>query len=217
MKFPLLIINLKLYKEGLNPAIPHIIKDVSKETGVEIVLCPSHTLLKEYSKILPVFSQSLDPLKEGAYTGHMIAEYVKHAGAIGALLNHSEKKMQLKDVKLAVERCKAFNLLSCVCADDNEVKQIANMDPDMILAEPPELVGGNISVSVARPDVIKNAVMVAKDISPKIKVLCGAGIKNGNDVKKAIELGADGVGVGSGIVKAPDMEKALRDIVSGFL
>ena len=87
----------------------------------------------------------------------------------------------------------------------------------MILAEPPELVGGNISVSTARPEIIRNSAERVKKISPATMVLCGAGIKNQSDVKKAIELGAGGVGVASGIVKAHDIEKAMRDIAGGLL
>ena len=216
MRFPVLIINFKVYKEALKP-IAYLAKAVAAETGTEIVLCPSHVFLKDVSKIMPVFAQNIDPAELGAHTGAVIAEYVKAAGGIGALINHSEKRIPMSDIKVCVERCKAVGLLSCVCAaSEQEVEQIAKMNPDMILIEPPELVGGNVSVSTARPEIVKNSVEIAKRINRSIKVLCGAGIKNRNDVKKAIELGADGVGVSSGIVKAPDIEKAIRDIAAGF-
>jgi len=216
MKFPALLINFKVYKEALKP-VADVAKAVAKETGVEIVLCPSHIFLKEIAQIMPSFAQSIEPLEEGAHTGAVIAEYVKAAGGIGTLINHSEKRIPMRDIEICIERCKAAGLLSCVCAaTEQEVEQICKMFPDMILIEPPELVGGNISVSTARPQIVSNSVRIAKAISNNIKVLCGAGIKNKADVKKAIELGADGVGVSSGIIKAPDIEKAIHDIASGF-
>ena len=55
-----------------------------------------------------------------------------------------------------------------------------------------------------------------KDIDEKVKVLCGAGVKNGKDVAKAIELGADGVLLASGIVKAKNKETVVRDLASGL-
>lgn len=216
MRFPALLINFKVYKEALKP-LAQIAKNVSKETGVEIVLCPSHVFLKDVSSIMPVFAQSIDPVEPGAHTGAIVAEYVKASGGIGTLINHSEKRIPMRDIRICIERCKAAGILSCVCAaSEDEVSEIANMVPDMILVEPPELVGGNVSVSTARPEIIQNSVKIAKTISKNIRVLCGAGVKSGNDVRRALELGADGVGVSSGIIKAPDVEKAIRDIAAGF-
>lgn len=217
MHFPALIINLKVYREGFDDRIANIAKKVSDETGTEIILCPSHILLKDFSKIVPVFAQNIDTIEEGAFTGAITAGAVKHAGAIGTLINHSEKRMNISDVKICVDRCREVGLLSCVCsATESEVETIAGMKPDMILIESPELVGGDISVSTAKPEIIRNSCEIAKRISDKIKVLCGAGVKNRNDVKRALELGADGIAVSSGIVKAPDIEKAIYDIVNGF-
>jgi triosephosphate isomerase len=49
-----------------------------------------------------------------------------------------------------------------------------------------------------------------------VKVLCGAGITNGNDVKKAIELGTYGVLVASGVVKAENPKKVLIDFAEAL-
>jgi len=216
MHFPVLLINFKVYKEALKTIAP-VAKKIASETGVEIILCPSHLFLKEVSQIMPVFAQSIDPVEDGAHTGTVIAEYVKVAGGSGTLINHSEKRIPMQDIKICIERCKVAGILSCVCAaSEDEVREIVKMGADMILVEPPELVGGNVSVSTARPEIVRNSVEIAKKISKNVKVLCGAGVKSGNDVRKALELGADGVGVSSGIIKAPDIERAIRDIVAGF-
>jgi triosephosphate isomerase len=47
-----------------------------------------------------------------------------------------------------------------------------------------------------------------------VPVLCGAGVKTGKDVRRALELGAKGVLLASGVVKAKDPRKALQDLVS---
>jgi triosephosphate isomerase len=39
-------------------------------------------------------------------------------------------------------------------------------------------------------------------------------VKNGNDVRTALDLGADGVLLASGVVKAQDPEAVIRDLVS---
>jgi triosephosphate isomerase len=45
-------------------------------------------------------------------------------------------------------------------------------------------------------------------------VLCGAGIKSGLDVSKAIELGVSGVLLASGVTKSSNPKEALEDLVS---
>jgi len=67
-------------------------------------------------------------------------------------------------------------------------------------------------VSQARSEVVTETVNEIKKINPEIKILCGAGIKNGGDVKKALELGTVGVILSSGIVKATNSEDVLVDI-----
>ena len=47
-------------------------------------------------------------------------------------------------------------------------------------------------------------------------MLCGAGVKNGRDVAKALELGTDGVLLASGVVKAKDRRSVLMDLVAGL-
>jgi triosephosphate isomerase len=55
-----------------------------------------------------------------------------------------------------------------------------------------------------------------KKINPRIKVLCGAGITNKEDVKKALELGTVGVLVASGIVKAENPKKVLIEFAESI-
>ena len=47
-------------------------------------------------------------------------------------------------------------------------------------------------------------------------VLCGAGIVSGEDVARAVELGADGVLVASSVVKAEDWEAKVRELANSL-
>jgi triosephosphate isomerase len=60
-------------------------------------------------------------------------------------------------------------------------------------------------------------VSEVKKYSSKVKLLVGAGVKTKEDVKKAIELGTDGVILASGVVKAKDVSKAIEDLASGLV
>ncbi|HEX2022586.1 MAG TPA: triose-phosphate isomerase, partial [Candidatus Thermoplasmatota archaeon] len=63
---------------------------------------------------------------------------------------------------------------------------------------------------------VSGAVRAVKDLAPQTKVLCGAGVKTGKDVRRALELGADGVLLASGVTLAKDPEKAMLDLLEGL-
>ena len=71
-------------------------------------------------------------------------------------------------------------------------------------------------MTAANPEIVRNTVNAVKKVNPNVKVLCGAGVKNGKDVAKALELGAEGVLLASGVVKAKNPEEVLMDLVSGI-
>ena len=83
---------------------------------------------------------------------------------------------------------------------------------DLIAVEPPELIGGDISVSKAEPEVIERSVQMLG----QNRVLVGAGVKNSDDIRIALSLGASGVLLASGVTKAPDPYAVLMDLVSGL-
>jgi triosephosphate isomerase len=90
----------------------------------------------------------------------------------------------------------------------------ATLRPNFIAYEPPELIGGDVSVTSAEPSIISDVV---KACNPKnVRVLVGAGVKTSEDARKSIELGADGVLIASGIVKAREPAKALNAIIHGI-
>ncbi len=116
-------------------------------------------------------------------------------------------------IKKTVLRLKDLALASIACAGTSEMaSEISKLNPDFVAIEPPELIGGDISVSQAKPEVITTTTESVK----RMPVLCGAGIKTTLDVKKAVSLGAKGILVGSGVCLAKNPEKALRELLEGF-
>jgi len=88
--------------------------------------------------------------------------------------------------------------------------------PDYIAVEPPELIGGNRSVSTARPEVVSGTVEAVRRVSPSTLVLCGAGVHARGDVARALELGADGVLVASAVTRSGDPRVAIAELLAGF-
>jgi triosephosphate isomerase len=64
--------------------------------------------------------------------------------------------------------------------------------------------------------VVSDAVNAVRRVDANIPVLCGAGVKTGKDVRAALDLGAKGVLLASGVVKAADVRGALSDLVGGI-
>jgi triosephosphate isomerase len=128
------------------------------------------------------------------------------------LINHSERQLKLTDIDATIARAREVNLTSVVCTATAALSaNVAELKPDMIAVEPPELIGTGIPVAKAKPEVVTGAVKVVKQINPDVVVLCGAGLTKGEDVAAALRLGTEGVLVASGIVKAKDPYKVLLD------
>jgi len=221
MKTPILIINMKEYEQSLGEGaleIAKAAKNVLEKHDVGILVAPPPLIFSKVAEIIPTISQHIDPVESGSHTGAVLAEEIKKMGGVGSLINHSEKRIPIEDIKKAIGLCNKYDLVSIVCAQDSEeAKKLAIYGPDFIAVEPPELIGGDISVSTAKPEVITETVEKVKHTSPQTEVLCGAGVKTAEDVKKALELGAKGVLVASGIVKADDVEGAIEKLVKGML
>jgi len=187
---------------------------VSKETDVSIAVAPQFVDIVSVAKAveIPVFAQHLDPVKPGSYTGHVLAEAIKEAGAMGTLINHSERRLKLVDIDAAIELAREKELISCVCVNNPSVSAAAAaLKPDIVSIEPPELIGTGIAVSRAQPEVVTKTIKLVRGINMDVTVLCGAGISHGEDVATALRLGAQGVLVASAVVQAKDPYSILRE------
>ena len=222
LDIPAIIVNFKVYREvegAKAVSVALACQKVAEESGVSVAVCPPMVELSRVAAAvnIPVLAQHVDARKPGSNTGWITPEMIASAGAVGTLLNHSEHRLEITDLKSSVAACKVNGLISVVCADSSETSgAMAFFRPDFIAVEPPELIGGDISVTSARPEVVSDAVHAVHRVDANIPVLCGAGVKTGKDVKEALRLGAKGVLLASGVVKATDVAKALSDLVSGI-
>jgi triosephosphate isomerase len=217
LQTPLIIVNFKTYLEATGKKAVELAKKaekVSLETKVSIGVAPQHTDMDTVAKTvnIPVFAQHTDPIQPGSHTGHVLAEAVEETGAIGTLINHSERQLKLSDIDAVIKIARGKSLVSVVCANNPTISAaVATLNPDVLAIEPPELIGTGIPVSKAKPEVVTNTVRLVREINQKVVILCGAGISHGEDVAAALRLGTRGVLVASGIVKAKDPYSVLRE------
>jgi triosephosphate isomerase len=219
---PVVVVNYKVYPQATGTAaveLTRALERAARRIGGSVAVAPPALELAavRQATALPVLAQHVDALSPGAGTGHVTVEAVKAAGAVGSLLNHAEHKIGLEVLQATVERLRAAGLVSLVCAGNVAASRAAAaLRPDLVAVEPPELIGGDVSVTTADPGVVSAAVRAVKDLAPGTRVLCGAGVKTGKDVRRALELGADGVLLASGVAAVKEPEKALADLLEGL-
>jgi triosephosphate isomerase len=201
MKEPLIIVNFKTYSQVEGDGameLARVCDDVAASTGVSIAVCPP---MPELSRIasevdIPVLSQHVDLRRSEPRTGHITLAAIKAAGAVGTILNHSERRLILADLADLVRGCRETGLQSVVCTNDLDTSLSAAMlGPDYIAMEPPELIGGDIYVTTANT---------------------GAGVKDAKDLSLALELGTVGVLLASGIVRSKDPRSSLLSLCKGI-
>jgi triosephosphate isomerase len=221
--FPLILINLKTYQQstGLKSTeMALIAEDVSKKTGICIAVAPQTIDLRPVTNAtsIPIFAQHIDPIEYGKNTGYNLPEAIANAGCSGTLISHSERRLDLNTINDTVKRAREVSLFQVVCVDTIERGAcVASCHPDSIAIEPPELIGTGTPVSKAQPGIVEGAVKSAKKIDPTVKVLCGAGITSGEDVSAALSLGAEGILVASGVVKATDPREKILELARAML
>lgn len=211
----LVLVNLKAYP--CDPGeIAAAVKDVSEETGARIGVVPQTAQLESVAQTgVETWAQHVSPVAQGSHTGSLLAEAAVTAGAEGTLLNHSERRLRLAEIDDALSAAERAGLETCVCANNpDQIRAVAAMGPDSVAVEPPELIGGDVSVATADPQIVEDAVVATASIDADISVYCGAGVSTGEDVHAAGELGAEGVLLASGVAKADDPRVVLRDLVA---
>ncbi len=216
-QFPCLIVNFKNYAATMGQAgvaLSKLIEKKSKQHNVPCVLAVSAVDLKAISQAvsIPVISQHVDSQSAGACTGAVLAESLASAGAVGALINHSEKRVDTNQIHAYINACKRGFIDSVVCTDSLEqAVQVQTCNPSAICYEPTELIGGDISVANSDPELVS---AIAEQIS--LPLFIGAGIKTRQDVIKSLALGAQGVLVASAICKVQEPAAVLDELLLGF-
>ena len=184
---------------------------------VDVILTPQYTdiaTLCQNTERIFIFAQHMDYLPIGRGLGSVLPEAVRAAGAVGTMLNHAEKKLSYEEIQKTIARADEVGLATIVCADTvEEISAIAHMSPNLLVAEPTDLIGtGKTSGSA----YIKDTLKTVREINPDIMVLQAAGISNGQDVYDTIKQGALATGSTSGILKAPDPAAMVEEMLSAL-
>jgi len=213
-----IFLNFKTYETTTGQSAINLAKICNKYQK-EVVIIPQTTDIYTISRIVKnkVFAQHVDNINFGSNTGFILPESIKEAGASGCLINHSEHRLKLADIESLVEKMRNLNLISVVCTNNVTVSaSSAVLNPDFIAIEPPELIGSGKAVSNENPKIITDTIKEVRKINRNVKILCGAGISNGKDVRAAIKLGVDGVLLASAFTNAKNPEIVLDDLVLGI-
>jgi len=210
----LFIINFKAYRKGTGIHAKKLLKELEEIPSSNIIVClnPADTHLANQTSIT-CYAQLTHRVEYGSNTGHIPTELVKDLGCEGVIINHSENTLPAEEVDLLVRHATKQGLKSVVCVPTvRKAKKYSSFKPSYIAIEPPSLIGGDVSVSSSQPSLIKDAVNATKNIP----LLCGAGVKSAEDVRKAKELGSQGILVASGVVKAESPVRAAKNMIQGF-
>ncbi|MBR0189674.1 MAG: triose-phosphate isomerase [Clostridia bacterium] len=164
------------------------------------------------TKRVHVYSQHMDSLEVGRGMGRTLPEALKAAGAVGVMLNHAEHKLTIEEIEKAIKRADSVGLATMVCADSiEEVKAVARLAPNILVAEPTELIGTGKPADKAYVDEV---IRVIKEINPDIKPFPSAGISKGEDCYNIIKAGSSASGCSSAIAKAKEPLKLAEEMIA---
>jgi len=215
------LVNFKTYPQSSGESaisLMHMLLKASQGfPNIKFVACVQAVDLHHTVKIFPdaAWVQHVDPVDQGQTTGWFPASVAKAMGAKGTILNHSEHKLDFDVLASTVNKCKQAGLETLVFAASlEEAQKVAELSPDWIGYEPPELIASKeTSVARAKPEVIESVVKA----TPNIPILVGAGVKDKSDVEVSLRLGAKGVALSSALVLAQDQKQVLYDLLQGFI
>lgn len=195
--------------------LAQIADEASRRHKVQVIFTapfPDIRRVAENTTDILVFAPHMDDIPVGRGLADILPESVRAAGADGVLLNHVERPLPYAKVSSTVERARSLDMLTLVLADTvNEAKAVALLRPDVITAEPTELIGTGTTTSDL--DYIHDAVEAVRAISPETFVLIGAGISSGSDVYNVIRAGADASGSSSAVARATDQEALVNEML----
>jgi triosephosphate isomerase len=214
----LVVVNFKTYETAHGIAAEELARAMASiETDARMIAVVSAfdlSAVVDAAPKLEVWTQHLDPIGFGSNTGWLHPETAISRGASGTIINHAEHKVSLEHVAMILDSVpEDFTVCACA-ANIEEARALAALQPNYVAVEPPELIGGDTSVTTADPEIVISTAAAISEINENVGILCGAGVKNGEDVAMAIQLGTSGVLLASGVTKVADPVSAMADLVS---
>ena len=191
-------------------------EEASLKYDIDVLFISPYTEIRRVAERcarLIVIAPYMDTLRPGRGIADILPEAIRAAGAKGVVINHCERAMSLSAIKQTIDRANELDLLSFACADSiAEARAIAQFHPDIINPEPTELIG---SGKTSSRDYVEGTISAIKAVYPDIIVEQAAGISTSRQVYDFILAGAEGVGMASGIFKAPDPVRMAEEAIAG--
>lgn len=188
---------------------------LSEKYDVDVILDIPDTEISNIAKNtkrIHVFSQHMDSIPVGKGMGRSLPEALKAAGAVGVMLNHAEHKLTMDEIAEAIKRADEVGLATMVCADSvEEVKEIAKLAPNILVAEPTELIGTG---KPADKEYVDEVIKCIKEINPEILPFPSAGISKGEDCYNIIKAGSSASGCSSAIAKAENPLALAEEMIA---
>jgi len=220
----MLILNFKTYPESTNENALKLIDAIcninktNPELASLIYSAPATLDLNAVKMLhseLNIMAQHVDNKPAGSTTGWTPAETLVKAGIEFALLNHAEHRVWSDHIVQDIKDIQSTGLKLVVpCESLEEAKILLEAQPYGIAFENKDLIGTGKSITSQMPDSVKEFIDYCKG---KTKLIIGAGVSNGEDVKTGLEMGADGFVLASAFVKAQDPEAKARELVAPFV
>ncbi len=188
---------------------------LSEKYDVDVILDIPDTEISNIAKNtkrIHVFSQHMDSIPVGKGMGRSLPEALKAAGAVGVMLNHAEHKLTMDEIAEAIKRADEVGLATMVCADSvDEVKAIAKLGPNILVAEPTELIGTG---KPADKEYVDEVIKCIREINPDILPFPSAGISKGEDCYNIIKAGSSASGCSSAIAKAENPLALAEEMIA---
>ncbi len=220
----MVILNLKTYTESTGENLPRLLDSLKSlneknpEAGKHLMVAPSMIDLVWAKKNYPelnIIAQHVDTKSAGSTTGWTPAENLVRIGVEYALLNHAEHRVWSENIVQEIKDIQAKGLKLIVpCESLDEAKTLLEASPFAIAFENKDLIGSGKSITSEMPESVIEFINYCKG---KTKLIIGAGVSSGEDVKAGLEMGGEGFVLASAFVKAVDPEAKALELVAPFL
>ncbi|PIS15101.1 hypothetical protein COT63_01755 [Candidatus Shapirobacteria bacterium CG09_land_8_20_14_0_10_38_17] len=226
-----IFVNFKTYPQGRGMEAVRLARicqklgEEKKMTIIPVVQAVDIYRVRKETEVSP-WVQHIDWQESGQHTGWINLEAVVEAGAVGTLLNHSEHRIPPGKIRQILKRVavvavagnrfarqegRTFQVMVC-CRTLGQLERLVKLKPDFLAYEPPELIGGTVSVSREKPRAVEKAVRICRRYD--MPLIVGAGIHSGKDVLLAKKMGAMGVLVSSAVVLSEDPEEKIKEMLT---
>ncbi|GAA2176219.1 triose-phosphate isomerase [Agrococcus versicolor] len=166
-----------------------------------------------------VLAQGMGTAGLGPSMDVVTPESLIDAGAAGVMLNHDANPLDDAQLALAIERARGVGLLTVVCADtDADAVRFAALQPDVVLLEPPALIGADAADAVRPWIPASSAAIHVAGGDRRVHAMHAGGVASAAIAEAIMAAGADGTGSTSGVLGGAGTSAADRaDAAHAFI